>query len=412
MENFKIDSKNINLKAIEICSKLQTYGYQAFIVGGCVRDLLLNNKPKDWDICSNASPEKIMEIFPKNIPTGLQHGTITVVMGEGIGNHFEVTTFRIESQYLDGRRPESVEFIQNIKEDLSRRDLTINAIAFDPISQTLVDPFDGIQDLKYKIIKAVGKADDRFREDGLRIMRAARFASRFGYEIEEHTFTGMISNLETLKLVSKERIKDELCKMLITKYAFYGLNILREAKILNFICPLLKLDGEDEQFSVEINKCDGELETKVALLYHSVSDWNDVESELNNLKFSNKEIKRIIFQLRALHMARNEFDRSLYVHFMAWLKNNSPDPWEHTLSQFIRLTRALNMNFEEVLIAHQFVVVLSRKELQINGNDLIELGVKAGPAIKSILDKCYSEVLSNPINNNKDYLSIFILTQS
>lgn len=405
MANYQINFKKINSDAISVCQTLQSNGFQSFIVGGCVRDLLLDTNPKDWDICTDATPQEVMKLFPKHYPTGLAHGTITVV-GEKQENQFEVTTFRTEGKYLDGRRPENVDFVKDINQDLARRDLTINAMAVDPISNQLIDPFNGILDLQNKIIKAVGAADDRFREDGLRIMRVARFAARFGYEIEELTFKAMKNNLDTLKLVSKERIKDELCKILMTKHAFYGLNILKDTEILNIICPSL-VKHINKDFPPDINSCSGALETKVALMYYYVYDWNIVEQELISLKFSNKEIKRIIFQLKLLHMVYNEFDKSYYVHFMAYLKNSSPGDWQETLNEFVALTNALNIDFQAVLDKYKDITVLSRKELQINGNDLIMLGF-SGPQIKSVLDNCYRMVLQYPENNNKEFLLGFL----
>ena len=146
MELAQLSSQLIHPLAIEVCRILDNNNYQAFIVGGCVRDLLLGVEPKDWDICTDASPQKVVELFPKTIPTGLQHGTVTVCMGEGIENHFEITTFRIEGEYADGRRPEEVFFVMSVEQDLARRDLTINAIAYDPLHHQMVDPYDGHND--------------------------------------------------------------------------------------------------------------------------------------------------------------------------------------------------------------------------------------------------------------------------
>ena len=237
MEQKYTFSHLIKGQAIEVCRVLQEHNYQSFIVGGCVRDLLLNKTPKDWDICTSASPQKVVELFKKTIPTGLQHGTVTVCIGEGIENHFEVTTFRIEGEYTDGRRPEEVFFVTEVEQDLARRDLTINAMAYDPINNKMVDPYNGLEDLKNEIIRAVGKPSLRFQEDGLRIMRVARFAARFGYAVDQLTFIGMEENLETLKKISKERIKDELCKTLMSPYSSYGLDLLLKSGVLNIICP-------------------------------------------------------------------------------------------------------------------------------------------------------------------------------
>ena len=394
--------KDINPLAIQVCSELQQHGYQAFIVGGCVRDLFLETVPKDWDICTDASPEKVMEIFPRTLPTGLQHGTVTVCMAEGEENHFEVTTFRVEGKYTDGRRPEAVKFVQRVEEDLARRDLTINAIAFDPIAKRAVDPFAGIHDLRNGYIRAVGYPADRFQEDGLRIMRVARFAARFGYQIDEETMKGMQASLDTLKKVSRERVSDELSKLLMSAHPNLGLEILAKSGAMDVISP------RSSQWYRNLLKggvCRGELETRLAILYLNHSP-EIIEEDLNYLKFSNKEIKRVLF----LGPTLNQFwhfkgcsTLSDYRKFMARFKNEAPDPWEYSYNQFIELAKGLREPVDN-LSFYEGEVVPARKELAINGNDLLAIGINPGPEFKSLLDKCYSEILENPEHNTKNYL--------
>jgi tRNA nucleotidyltransferase (CCA-adding enzyme) len=408
MLNLQFSQHQIHPQALEVCQVLHSKGYQAFIVGGCVRDLLLCTPPKDWDICTDASPQEVLQLFEKTIPTGLQHGTVTVVMGQGKENHFEVTTFRVEGEYLDGRRPEEVRFVKNVEEDLARRDLTINAIAYDPIHNVMVDPFHGMEDIKNKIIRAVGNAHDRFQEDGLRIMRVARFAARFGYQVEENTLKGMSENLETLSKVSKERISDELSKTLMTNHANIGILILLSCGALNIACPVLV----GKQLPILNGDYQGDLETRLAFLYSQLSS-RLVEEELVALKFSNKEIKRVVFLLDTLEKYFHfEINESLieYKCFMARLKNESPDHWENTLEQFILLSNALGLSEPARLlyVKYEKEIVYSRKAMQINGNDLLSLGVKPGPQMKEILDKCYQEILSHPEHNTKEYLSSII----
>ena len=409
METQHILNQNIHPLAIEICKILNSHNYQAFIVGGCVRDLLLGAIPKDWDITSNANPEQVMKIFPKTIPTGLQHGTVTVVMGDSADNHFEVTTFRIEGEYKDGRRPEEVFFVQDIEEDLSRRDLTINAIAYDPIQSVLIDPFEGIKDLKDGLIQAVGSPTIRFREDGLRIMRVARFAARFGYNVSESTLQGMKNNLDTLKKISKERISDELGKTLMANNPSLGLQILQDSGALDIACPLLA--SRQLPMLSKQNNCVGELETRLAFLYDKI-DIAKVEKELLALKFSNKEVKKIVFLLRTLdlwlitQMQLNSMQSALaYRHFIAFIKNEAPETWERALEQFVILSKALETPIQAILDKYREQIVYSRKELQINGNDLItELSIKPGPQIKAVLNSCYQDILKYPEHNNKNYL--------
>lgn len=199
--------------------------HDAYVVGGCVRDSLLGVEPKDWDICTSATPEEMKEYFNrisvKTIDTGLKHGTITVDM-EQCGK-FEVTTFRIDGNYSDNRHPDSVQFVDSIVQDLSRRDFTINAMAFNPGG--LVDPFHGRDDLENGIIRCVGNPDDRFKEDALRILRAMRFSSTYGFTIDEATSQSIHKNKELLLNIAAERIQAELCRMLCGKGI---LNVLLE----------------------------------------------------------------------------------------------------------------------------------------------------------------------------------------
>lgn len=411
-KNYLISKININSNAIEVCRILQEYGYQSYIVGGCVRDLLLGIKPKDWDICTDAIPEKVMEIFPKHYPTGLQHGTITIAMGEGIENHFEITTFRVEGKYIDGRRPEEVFFVKNIEEDLSRRDLTINAIAYDPIADKIIDPFNGMQDLNQEIIRAVGIPSARFQEDGLRIMRVARFAARFGYQVEDKTLYGIKMSLETLNKVSKERISDELSKILMTSHPSCGLQILSENGALDIVSPLLS--GRQLPLLLLQDKCQGELETRLAFLYNKLN-ISKIQEELTNLKFSNKEIKRVIFlhQLFERYCEIEYIDSSFsYRGFISAIKNLSLDPWEYTMEQLIIFAEAMGKKPSSIFNKYKNEIVFSRKEMKISGEDLLQIGMVAGPKIKQVLDLCYKEIINIPKNNTKEYLINFARHQN
>jgi tRNA nucleotidyltransferase/poly(A) polymerase len=395
--------KLVNTKAVSICKILNENGYQAFIVGGCVRDLLLGTTPKDWDIATDAPPKEVIKIFPKTIPTGLQHGTVTVAMGVGVENHFEVTTFRIEGAYTDGRRPEEVFFVMNIDQDLSRRDLTINAIAYDPLNNSLVDPFKGIEDLNNQIIKAVGDANFRFQEDGLRIMRVARFAARFGYSVESNTFDAMGKNLETLKLVSKERIQDELHKIIMSSNSSYGMQLLQKCGALEIICPLL---NKSNNTLLHLDNLKAEFETKLAYLYNN-SIIQNVKEELMSLKFSNKELNKVLFLLEILERYKIfvQKDSALaYKSFMAVIKNHAPDHWEHTLEEFCKLTEALGMGSRNQLAKFDNEIVLAKRQMNINGNDLLAAGMTAGPRIKQALEACYLEILKTPEHNTKYHL--------
>ena len=409
MQELRISPEKIHPVAVEVCRILQEANYQAFIVGGCVRDLLLGQAPKDWDICTDAQPEEVIRLFPKTIPTGLQHGTVTVCMGEGVDNHFEVTTFRVEGKYLDGRRPESVAFVQDVQEDLARRDLTINAMAYNPISEELVDPYGGLDDLNKGLIRAVGNAEMRFQEDGLRIMRVARFAARFGYHISLPTLEGMKNSLDTLKKVSKERISDELSKTLLAKHSSLGLHVLQDSGALDIACPLLA--GRQLPLLSKQDTCVGELETRLAFLYNRI-DITQVEKELIALKFSTREVKKAIFLQKVLDLyyitkireQNSPVPDFAYRYFIAFIKNEAIDTPESTLREFVTLAEALGEPIKEMLEKYRNEPAIGRKDMNLNGDDLLAAGMKPGPQIKKVLDKCYTAVLQHPENNTKKFL--------
>jgi tRNA nucleotidyltransferase (CCA-adding enzyme) len=405
MSSIHISNEKINHYAIDICSILQKHGYQAYIVGGCVRDLILGKQPKDWDICTDAKPEKVMELFPKHYPTGLKHGTITVAMAEGVENNFEVTTFRVEGKYTDGRRPEEVSFVSNVIEDLARRDLTINAMAYDPLAKIILDPFYGQQDIKWGFIQAVGNANDRFQEDGLRIMRAARFAARFEYIIESKTFEAMCNNLPTLAKVSVERIKDELCKTLMTNNPYLGIKYLQDCGALQQICPEITL-------TEALEKCKGGLETKIACLFTHTT-FTIAERAMISLKFSNNEIKKVKLLLQLFEWTSADWSTTkVYRKFMAFLKNQAQEDWQDILREFIHLSEAFGRDVKTTLEACKNEIVWARKEMAINGDDLIELGIKPGPELKKLLDRCYEEILEHPEKNTLEHLSTIVKTIS
>lgn len=198
---------------LEVITRLRELGHATYLVGGCVRDMVREVHPKDFDVATSALPEEVQRAFRKVIPTGIQHGTVTVVTG---GNHVEVTTFRSEGDYLDGRRPSSVSFERDIVKDLSRRDFTINAMAYNPLDRELVDPFGGQVDLPAKLIRCVGSALERFSEDGLRPLRAVRFAAVLGFTLDPATRDAIPATLAVFRKVALERVREELLKLLMS----------------------------------------------------------------------------------------------------------------------------------------------------------------------------------------------------
>ena len=414
-----INSQKIDNKAREICNILQTAGFQAYIVGGCVRDLLLETTPKDWDICTDASPEEVMSLFPKTYPTGLQHGTVTVSMGDTKELHYEVTTFRVDGDYTDGRHPDNVQFVKEVELDLLRRDFTINAMAYNPITNRLIDPFFGIVDLQNKVLRAVGHPVERFTEDSLRVMRAARFASRLNYTIEHTTLTGMAVCSHMLENVSKERIKDELVKILQTSNPSVGLRLLYDTEAFEFIIPgFHKTTHELRNDFISIDKCDGMYETKLAILMFDQGSTESIDGTLRSMTFSNNEIDNVLFILNTLHVMEQ-----LYVEWssatrlppiavrrgLAFIKNNAPYGYGQGLNEFMQFVEAIKLGgmlYDLTINRNQ--LVWARNELQISGKDLIAMGIAPGPQFKKLLDEAYEEIILNPDNNNKEHLTRFI----
>lgn len=399
-----IDESKINKNALAVCLELQKSGYQSYIVGGCVRDLLLDLEPKDWDITTDALPEVVAKMFPKVLLTGLQHGTVTVIINS---ESLEVTTFRTEGTYSDGRRPDQVEFVKSLEEDLSRRDLTINAMAINPVTMVLTDPFSGLQDLANKVIRAVGDPQLRFGEDGLRILRVARFAARFGYTVDSTTIAGMTTSRQNLFSISKERIKDELTKILKSQFPQIGIQLLMITSTIEFVNWRLyshTVTGALRHMLPSIQKYQGEWETKLALLFFPSTN-EEIEKSLRDLTFSNVEIKKVLYLNTNIEKYYQKDFKSTK-HFVAHLKNSLID--SNSFMEFIKYCIALDCKFVNDFINLEDVVPL-RKDLKINGNDLIAVGFTQGPAIKNALDAAYEKIIQQPELNSKEYLLNFCL---
>ena len=238
----KIDPRQIPDDVRAVCQRLRDAGHQAHLVGGGIRDLLLGRPPADFDVATDAHPQVVLALFGARyaIPTGLQHGTVTVLAGaEGARRHVEVTTFRGEGAYVDGRRPSSVTYVGSLDEDLSRRDFTMNAIGYDPLAGALTDPFAGRDDLVRRLVRAVGDPEARFREDGLRPMRAVRQAAQLGFTIDPPTLAAIRPTLDVFRKVSVERVRDEMMKMLASPRPSVGIELMRETGLLAEVLPEL-----------------------------------------------------------------------------------------------------------------------------------------------------------------------------
>ena len=219
---------------VELCRHVERGGFRAWIVGGSLRDVLLERVPKDWDIATSATPQQVMRLFSRVVPTGIEHGTVTVLFR---GASYEVTTLRGEGAYTDSRRPDSVHFITDIEQDLARRDFTVNALAYDPLADRLIDPFGGLADLHAGVLRTVGRAEDRFAEDGLRVLRAARFSATLEFELESQTLAAIPRALDAFRRVSPERVRDEWLRTLDARTPSRGFEVMRATGILAITCP-------------------------------------------------------------------------------------------------------------------------------------------------------------------------------
>jgi tRNA nucleotidyltransferase (CCA-adding enzyme) len=427
--------------ALAICERLRGAGKRSWIVGGCVRDSLLGKEIADWDVATDALPDELMKLFPRAIPTGLQHGTITVVMR---GHHYEITTLRGETTYSDGRRPDAVHFVDDIVADLARRDFTVNAIAVDPENGALVDPFDGRKDLADKRLRAVGKAFERFSEDGLRVLRAARFCATLEFELDPDTFAAIAPTLDTFRKVSAERVRDEWLKTMKAKTPSRAFEVMRTSGILGVTCPEL-LDGvgmeQNKWHSFDVwthamacmDACAGDAVLRIAALLHDVGkprsrafsektqdytfyEHDKIGAEIafpiaTRLKFSNDERDRIVSLVRHhlfhydawsdqavrrwIKRVGPERVADLYTLNEADLRGKGPIFGEADLAPLF----ALKAHVEKVLAEG---AALSTRDLAINGNDLIkELGVKPGRIIGAVLEALLEVVLADPTQNTR-----------
>ena len=403
-----------------ILNTLRAAGYEAYAVGGCVRDCLLGKLPKDWDVTTSALPEDVKRLFPRTVDTGIKHGTVTVmVKSEG----YEVTTYRVDGKYTDGRHPESVSFTASLDEDLKRRDFTINALVYNETSG-VTDLFGGTDDLDNKIIRCVGVAEERFGEDALRILRAIRFSAQLGFEIEEDTYKAAVKLGGQLKKVSAERIKTELDKTLISDNPGH-ICLLNTMGLDRVILP--ELENADQEFiSAALIRSRNELTIRWAVTALAMELGNEESLEpgaltvkvLHRLKFDNKTLDRIVLFVRTI---RNGFpgeeDEDIRIRCR---RLASILGWENT-DDFLNLCEAVGIglnhagkkntfNFVPELIEEELKKIkengdcISLKELAVNGKDLIECGIEAGTGLGKTLNGLLEAVLKDPGMNTRDRL--------
>lgn len=430
---------------IKLCQRLADQGYRAWIVGGCVRDLLLERAVNDWDLCTDAKPDALLKVFPRAIPTGIQHGTVTVVEK---GIHYEVTTLRGEGAYTDGRRPDNVYFTGDLKEDLARRDFTVNAIALSPVTGELVDPFEGQKDLARKLLRAVGTPEARFSEDGLRVLRAARFAAQLEFSLDPATMAAIRPTLATYKKVAGERIRDEWLKTMKADAPSRAFNIMKDTGILEVTCPELMESVGCEQNKYHtydvwghamacMDACPKDAILRVSALMHDVGkprsrafsdktqdytfyDHERIGAEMVDpicarLRFSGDERARVTDLVRH-HMWH--YDGWSDAAVRRWIKRVGRDrmedlfllrdadvrgkgPDKATPADFLP-TAQLRAHVEKVLAEG---AAFSTRDLAINGKDLMsELGMRPGPAIGRVLEALLDDVLTDTARNDRAWL--------
>lgn len=430
------------VKVKEILNIIREAGFEAYAVGGCIRDTLLLREPEDWDITTSATPQQIKGLFRRTIDTGIQHGTVTVMLDrEG----FEVTTYRIDGKYEDGRHPSEVIFTPNLEEDLKRRDFTMNALAYNE-EAGLVDLFGGLEDMEKGIIRCVGDAGQRFREDALRIMRAIRFSAQLGYEIEEGTREAIRSLAPNLKQISAERIQAELTKLVTSQHPDY-LRIAYDTGVTAVILPEFDEAMRTPQrnphhcYSVgehilhSMTEIPPQKELRLAMLFHDIGKprcltededgvmhfygHGNVSSQmavdiLKRLRFDNDTIRtvgRLVMyhdygtgmkpDRRMVRRAMNKIGEDLFPMLFEVKKADIMAQSLLFREEKLNCLEMWKKLYEEIMAQKECV---SLKTLAVTGRDLIDRGIKPGPELGETLERLLNVVLDHPEYNNKDYL--------
>ena len=418
---------------------LEAAGYEAYAVGGCVRDSVLGRVPADWDITTSALPEQVKELFHRTIDTGIEHGTVTVMMDK---EGFEVTTYRVDGEYRDHRHPEQVNFTGELKEDLRRRDFTINAMAYNDRCG-MVDAFGGIEDLKHGVIRCVGVARERFEEDALRILRAVRFAAQLGFEIEKETADAARTLAGNLKDISAERIQTELVKLLVSPHPEM-LRTAYELGITRVVLPEVDVMMETPQhhphhmYSVgehtlkALEFTDPEKVLRLSVLFHDFgkpqtrTTADGVDHFHGHAKISAQETVRIMRRLKFDNATMDQVKRIVLYHDVR------PQPDERQIrrllhragedifpglfqvmgadilaqSEYRKIEKLVNLErvhqvYDEILKRKDCI---SLKNLQVTGKDLIAAGMEPGKKIGEILNQMLEDVLETPEHNEREYL--------
>ncbi len=385
---------NLPKEVLYIIDVLKQNGFEAYAVGGCVRDSLMGVEPKDYDITTNALPLEVKALFKKTVDTGIQHGTVTVVEN---GENYEVTTYRIDGEYLDNRRPESVVFTPNLQEDLLRRDFTINAIAYN--TEGYKDFFSGQQHILDKIIMAVGDPYKRFEEDSLRIYRGVRFACQLGFEIEESTKVAMIERAYLTENLSVERIREELIKALKSKH-LENLKTFVEVGVFSYYDKVLEKHFNENLVNIidRIKLVERNATNVLAVLFFGLST-DEIKKQLKQLKLDNKTIKEVELILEYVETENEDSE-----YFVRRMLSKYGEFYENILFMQEVLMKVDNSKiFEKIKTIVENQDPINIKDLVLKGGDIQGLGitgVKIGETLNFLLD----EVHKNPSLNTKEKL--------
>jgi len=436
-----------------ITQKLRENNFKAYIVGGCVRDLLRGVEPEDWDVATDAKPEEIGKVFLRSFSNN-KFGTVTVLTGSENPRlkEIEITPFRIDEKYTDKRHPDKIKWAKNIEEDLARRDFTVNAIAIKQETRDkkqeikIIDPYEGQKDLEDKIIRAVGKAKDRFNEDALRMMRAVRFATTLGFKIETKTEKAIKANSLWLQAISKERIRDEFLKIIMSERADEGVELLRKLSLLKYIIPELEEGYGVSQNKHHIYECyqhsilslkyaakkSFNKYVRLASLLHDIAKPRVKEGKglnatfynheivgakmtvqiLNRLKFPKKDIEKITKLVR-YHLFYYNVDEVSESSVRRLVRKVGPESMEELLQ--VRMADRIGSGVpkaEPYKLRHLKYIIdrvsqdpISVKMIKVNGEDVMKiLKIKPGPKVGQVLDILLSYVLENPNKNEKEFL--------
>ncbi|HEY3353572.1 MAG TPA: HD domain-containing protein [Polyangia bacterium] len=435
---------------VALCRRLRAAGHAVFVVGGAIRDVLLGRAPHEFDVATSATPEEVTAVFGRRhtLPIGIKHGTVTVLFGDGADRRpVEVTTFRGEGAYVDGRRPESVTFLRDIREDLGRRDFTINAMAYDPVGDELVDPHGGRADLAARLIRAVGVPLERFQEDGLRCLRAVRFATTLEMRLDEATKAAVPAALDTVRKVSAERVREELNKLLVGPRPSVGLELMRETGLMGVVIPEL-LEGYGQPQNrfhrhdvwyhtlMTVDATPPVLLLRWAALLHDVGkprtaqEREDAPGEHSFFRHEHVGAELADAILRRLKLPNA--DRELIVHLVAqhmyyytgdwspqavrrFLRRVGPEHVDDLLALRAADIRGfgrdedpdreiapLRARIEEALRED---AALKVSDLAIGGADVMQaLGVEPGPVIGKVLNRLLERVIDDPSLNTRERL--------